>query len=250
MSIERRQFPQFFITEATPCPYLPNQMERKVFTHLVGNEARQLHDVLSTGGFRRSQNIAYRPACEHCQACISVRVPVDTFHWTKNFKRTLRKNRDLVAEVLPASVLPHHYELFADYISNRHQDGGMSDMTAGDFAAMVNETSVETNLIEYRLRPDVPLAQPDPQRGALIALALTDRLNDGLSMIYSCFDPLANSRSLGTYMILEHIIRAQKLGLPYVYLGFRVDGSRKMAYKARFLPQERLTEDGWITTLS
>jgi len=245
MSIERRQFPQFFITRPTPCPYLPDQMERKVFTHLVGNDACQLHDVLSTGGFRRSQNIAYRPACEDCSACVSVRVVVDKFHWAKSFVRTFRQNRDLNSQFVEAKVEGEHYSLFADYINSRHQDGGMADMTVLDFSAMIDESAVQTNLVEYRVGPAVALTNSDRQQGPLVAVALTDTLNDGLSMIYSFFDPDQTKRSLGTYMILDHIVKTQKLGLPYLYLGFWIDGSPKMAYKARFLPQERLSESGW-----
>jgi len=250
MSIERRQFPQFFITKPSPCPYLPDQQERKVFTHLVGNDAHHLHDMLSVGGFRRSQNIAYRPACKDCTSCVSVRVPVDKFHWTKNFTRTCRRNADVVSQFAEAKTAAEHFSLFADYIDSRHQTGGMAEMTVLDFSSMVDESTVKTNLIEYRLRPKAPLAKPDTQQGQLVGVALTDTLSDGLSMIYSFFDPALDKRSLGTFMILDHIIKAQKLGLPYVYLGFWVDGSRKMAYKARFLPQERLSEDGWETTLS
>jgi len=249
MSIERRQFPQFFITNPAPCPYLPDRLERKVFTHLVGKDAERLHDMLASGGFRRSQNIAYRPACEKCNACVSVRVPVDQFVWTKNFARTYRRNKDMISHVVDARVMAEHYSLFADYIDTRHKAGGMADMTVLDFSSMIDESSVKTNLIEYRLRPKAPLAEPDPQKGPLAAVALTDTLSDGLSMIYSFFDPVLTKRSLGTFMILDHIKRAQKLGLPYVYLGFWISGSQKMAYKARFLPQERLSETGWVTIL-
>ena len=248
MSIERRQFPQFFITAPTPCPYLPERQERKVFTHLVGSDACQLHDVLSNGGFRRSQNIAYRPACEDCAACVSIRVPVDSFQWTKSFTRIYKKNRDLNSRFVEAKVAGQHYSLFSEYINSRHRDGGMSDMTVLDFSAMVDESPVKTNLIEYHQGPQVPLADPDPQQGPLVAVALTDTLSDGLSMIYSFFSPNLPKRSLGTYMILDHIVKAKKLGLPYVYLGFWIEGSEKMAYKARFLPQERLTDNGWCAT--
>lgn len=250
MSIERRQFPQFFITNPSPCPYLPGKQERKVFTHLIGQDACQLHDMLSVGGFRRSQNIAYRPSCNDCAACVSIRVPVDKFLWTKNFNRTVKRNNDLVSEFAPAKTSIEHYSLFSQYIDTRHQSGGMSEMTVLDFSSMVDESSVKTNLIEYRHRPKMPLADPDPQKGPLAAVALTDTLSDGLSMIYSFFDPYLDKRSLGTFMILDHIIQAQKLGLPYVYLGFWIDGSPKMSYKSRFLPQERLTEDGWETAMS
>lgn len=245
MSIERRNFPQFFITAAAPCPYLPGRMERKVFTHLIGNEALSLHDTLSQGGFRRSQNIAYRPACENCSACVSVRVPVDDFNASPSFRRIVRRNADLVAREVTAKATGEHYSLFRDYILARHGDGGMSDMTVADFSAMVDETFVDTIIIEYRLPEPISLGGHPRRGGKLIAASLTDRLQDGLSMIYSFFDPYYASRSLGSYMILDHIARTQMSGLDYVYLGYWVSGSGKMDYKARFLPQERLLRDGW-----
>ncbi len=245
MSIERRNFPQFFITAAAPCPYLPGHMERKVFTHLIGNEAMSLHDTLSQGGFRRSQNIAYRPACENCSACVSVRVPVDSFDLSPSFRRIIRRNDDLIAQEVAARATGEHYSLFRDYILARHGDGGMSDMTVADFAAMVDESFVDTFIIEYRLPEPISLGGPQQRGGTLVAASLTDRLQDGLSMIYSFFDPSYASRSLGSYMILDHIDLARRSGLDYVYLGYWVRGSEKMDYKARFLPQERLLRDGW-----
>ncbi len=245
MSIERRNFPQFFITAAAPCPYLPGRLERKVFTHLIGNEAVHLHDTLSQGGFRRSQNIAYRPACENCAACVSVRVPVRRFQPSDSFRRIVRRNRDLVADVVPAQATGEHYGLFRDYILARHGDGGMSDMTVADFSAMVDESFVDTSIIEYRLPGPVSLAGSRQKGGRLVAASLTDRLQDGLSMIYSFFDPALSARSLGSYMILDHIARAREAGLAHIYLGYWVKGSGKMDYKARFLPQERLLRDGW-----
>ena len=209
-------------------------MERKVFTHLISPEARRLHDTLSQGGFRRSQNIAYRPACDGCNACVSVRVPVDGFAWTRSFRRTLERNRDLAGAMVPAHATAEHYSLFRAYIDSRHNDGGMSDMTVLDFAAMVDESFVETRLIEYRLAG-----------GGLVACVLSDVLEDGLSMIYSFYEPEQPRRGLGTCMVLDHIRRAHAMGLPYVYLGYWVDGSPKMDYKARFLPQERLEQTGW-----
>jgi arginine-tRNA-protein transferase len=220
-------------------------MERKVFTHLIGSEAVNLHDTLSQGGFRRSQNIAYRPACENCTACVSVRVPVATFRPTDSMRRITRRNADLVVAEVPAQATGEHYSLFRDYILARHGDGGMSDMTVMDFTAMVDESFVDTSMIEYRLPAPVSLAGNRRRGGALVAASLTDRLRDGLSMIYSFFDPAFTSRSLGTYMILDHIARASTCGLTYLYLGYWVRGSVKMDYKARFLPQERLMRDGW-----
>lgn len=240
LSIERRNFPQFFITAPSPCPYLPGRVERKVFTHLVGQDARGLNTQLSQGGFRRSQNIAYRPACDGCTACVSVRVPVHTFGLSRSFRRTLRINSDIQATVVKSPATNEHYRLFRAYIESRHGDGGMADMTALDFAAMVDDNFVDSRLIEYRLR------DCDNPAGPLVACVLIDILGDGISMIYSFYDPELPRRSLGTYMILDNITRVKRLGLPYLYLGYWVRGSRKMDYKARFLPQERLTPDGWV----
>ena len=240
MSIERRNFPQFFITAPSPCPYLPGRVERKVFTHLVGQDARSLNTQLSQGGFRRSQNIAYRPACDGCAACVSVRVPVNTFEMTRGFRRTLKANRDVESTVVKSQATSEHYSLFRSYIDSRHSDGGMADMTVLDFSAMVDDNFVDSRLVEYRVRSS---AADD---GRLVGAVLIDILGDGISMIYSFYEPEETQRSLGTFMILDNIARVKRLGLPYLYLGYWVRGSRKMDYKARFLPQERLTPEGWV----
>ncbi len=245
MSVERRNFPQFFITAPAPCPYLPGLLERKVFTHLINADAKELHDTLAQGGFRRSQNIAYRPACDNCSACVSVRVPVADFELTRSFRKIIRRNCTVISDTRPASATTEQFEIFREYIDARHGDGGMSDMSFVDFAAMVDESFVDTRIVEYRLPPQPRLSGPDSRKGKLIAAALTDVLDDGLSMIYSFFNPELASNSFGTYMVLDHIERAQRSGLPYVYLGYWVAGSDKMNYKARFLPQERLTQTGW-----
>jgi arginine-tRNA-protein transferase len=243
VTIERRNFPQFFITAPAPCPYLPGRVERKVFTHLIGAEARQLNTQLSQAGFRRSQNIAYRPACDGCSACVSVRVCVQQFELAPSFRKIIRRNSDLWSEVKPAKATSEQYSLFRSYIDERHADGGMADMTVLDFAAMVDDSFVDSRIVEYRLRGE-------NGRSQLLACVLTDVLNDGLSMIYSFYDPELPGRSLGTLMILDHIERARKLSLPYLYLGYWVKGSRKMNYKGRFLPQERLTAEGWLKVQS
>jgi len=247
LSIERRNFPQFFITAPAPCPYLAGKLERKVFTHLLSSDAQKLHDTLSQGGFRRSQNIAYRPACEGCAACVSVRIPVARFRWTRGFRRVCRTNDDLALHQAPARATSEHYSLFRHYIDHRHSEGGMVDMSVLDFTAMVEESFVDTRIMEYRRAPEPGLPSARRPAGDLIAAGLTDVLEDGLSMIYSFFDPDERYRSLGTYMILAHIDQARRMGLPYVYLGYWVAGSPKMSYKARFLPQERLLRDGWVT---
>jgi leucyl-tRNA---protein transferase len=243
VTIERRNFPQFFITAPAPCPYLPGRVERKVFTHLIGAEARQLNTQLSQAGFRRSQNIAYRPACDGCSACVSVRVCVQQFEPTPSMRKIARRNGDLRSDVKQAKATSEQYSLFRSYIDDRHADGGMADMTVLDFAAMVDDSFVDSRIVEYHV-PD------EKGRRQLVACVLTDVLNDGLSMIYSFYDPELAGRSLGTFMILDHIERARKLSLPYLYLGYWVKGSRKMNYKGRFLPQERLTAEGWLKVRS
>lgn len=244
MTEQPRNTPQFYLTAPAPCPYLPGQVERKVFTHLVGAGATALNDALTHGGFRRSQTIAYRPACDVCHACIPVRIVVKEFSPTRSLRRVKAKNADLVGEARPAQPTSDQYALFRAYLDARHSDGGMMAMTVLDYATMVEDTHVRTRVVEYRRRtPDSRLNGRGG--GALLAVALTDILADGLSMVYSFYDPDEAARSLGTYMILDHVERARAMGLPYVYLGYWVEGSAKMDYKARFQPQERLVSYGW-----
>jgi leucyl-tRNA---protein transferase len=239
-----RDTPQFFLTSPSACPYLPGKFERKVFTHLVGERAPEVNDLLTHGGFRRSQSIAYRPACDACRACISVRVLVDEFRPTKTFRRVDRLNRDLIGSERISSPTAEQYSLFRAYLDARHASGGMVDMTVLDYSMMVEDSHVNTKLIEYRAR-GIDSGITDRGDGPLLAVALTDVLSDGLSMVYSYYDPDQRTRSLGTFIILDHLERAKRLGLPYVYLGYWVEGSPKMDYKRRFLPQERLAPDGW-----
>jgi arginine-tRNA-protein transferase len=239
-----RDTPQFYLTAPSVCPYLPGKEERKVFTHLVGERARELNDLLTHGGFRRSQSIAYRPACEACRACVSVRVPVNDFRPTRSMRRVLDRNSDMIGEMRTAMPTSEQYSVFRAYLDSRHHDGGMADMTVLDYAMMVEDSHVETKMVEYRLRTaDSGISG---RGGDLLAVALTDVLGDGLSMVYSFYEPDAADRSLGTLMILDHIARARRMGLAYVYLGYWVRGSRKMDYKGRFLPQERLMAEGWV----
>jgi arginine-tRNA-protein transferase len=239
-----RDTPQFYLTAPSPCPYLSGREERKVFTHLVGERAPELNDLLTHGGFRRSQSIAYRPACETCRACVSVRVVVEDFRPTRSMRRVLDRNSDLVAEMRVPVPTSEQYSVFRGYLDSRHRDGGMADMTVLDYAMMVEDSHVETRIVEFRRRgPDSRITGRG--NGPLLGVALTDVLSDGLSMVYSFFDPDAGDRSLGTFIILDHIARARRLGLPYVYLGYWVKGSKKMDYKGRFLPQERLSGNGW-----
>jgi leucyl-tRNA---protein transferase len=237
-----RDTPQFYLTAPSPCPYLAGKEERKVFTHLVGERAAELNNILTQGGFRRSQSIAYRPACEGCRACVSVRVIANEFQPSRSMRRIVNRNSDMVGEMKVAVPTSEQYSIFRAYLDSRHRDGGMADMTVLDYAMMVEDSHIETRVVEYRRRDGDKAGR---QAGDLIAVALTDVLGDGLSMVYSFFEPDEASRSLGTFMVLDHIARARQLGLAYVYLGYWVRGSRKMDYKSRFLPQERLTPDGW-----
>jgi arginyl-tRNA--protein-N-Asp/Glu arginylyltransferase len=242
-----RDTPQFYLTAPSPCPYLPGQEERKVFTHLVGERAGDLNNLLTHGGFRRSQSIAYRPACERCRACVSVRVIAEEFRPTRNMRRVLDRNRDLMGDMRVAVPTSEQYSVFRAYLDARHYDGGMADMTVLDYAMMVEDSHVQTRLIEYRRRRSgAGNGGPSSRKGELLAVALTDVLKDGLSMVYSFYEPEPEYRSLGTFMILDHIARARSMGLAYVYLGYWVRGSRKMDYKGRFLPQERLAPEGWL----
>jgi arginine-tRNA-protein transferase len=239
-----RDTPQFYLTAPSPCPYLARQEERKVFTHLVGERAGELNDLLTHGGFRRSQSIAYRPACETCRACVSVRVVAADFKPSRSMRRIAERNADLIGDMRSPAPTSEQYSVFRAYLDARHRDGGMVDMTVLDYAMMVEDSHVDTRVFEYRRRgPDSGLNGRG--QGRLMAVALSDVLSDGLSMVYSFFDPEEAERSLGTFMILDHVERALTMGLPYVYLGYWVRGSRKMDYKGRFLPQERLMPSGW-----
>jgi arginyl-tRNA--protein-N-Asp/Glu arginylyltransferase len=229
---------RFFLTAPSPCPYLPGRKERKVFTALDGLDAGALHDVLTNAGFRRSQNIAYRPSCDACDACISARVPVEQFEFTRRWRKIMLRNADLTRSLRPAQATDEQFKLLRRYLASRHSDGGMAEMTFTDFAAMVEESAVHTHIVEYRF-------SDGPQSGALAAAALVDALGDGLSMVYSFFDPEEARRSLGVYTILDHIQQARAAGFGYLYLGYWIPGSDKMNYKAEFRPLELLLGGEW-----
>lgn len=249
--------PRFFLTTPTPCPYLPGRQERKIFTRLSGDDPTELHDTLAELGFRRSQNIAYRPACDGCTACVSVRINVADYRFRKSDRRILNRNRDLVPEPQTATATLEQYHLLRRYLNGRHHDGGMADMDAFDYRSMVEDSPIDTFIFEYRAQDSAPPqacgrhdtdSDSDSDTEAsnpLAAACLTDVVSDGLSMVYSFFDPEHTQRSLGSYMILHHIQTARQFGLPYVYLGYWVDNCQKMQYKARFQPLEQLTEAGW-----
>ena len=230
---------RFFLTAPSPCPYLPGRDERKVFAHLPLTEGATVNDSLTQVGFRRSQNIAYRPACDGCDACVSARIPVDAYPLGRSERRVLDRNADLERHLVEAEATMEQFDLLRRYLSARHSTGGMADMTWPDYVAMVEDTAVRTHLVEYRS------ASVDRGPGDLIACALVDVLHDGLSLVYSFYDPGLPRRSFGSFVILDHVEQAIMAGLPYVYLGYWVSGSAKMAYKARFNPLEVLKPGGW-----
>ena len=234
------RFPRFFVTAPAPCPYLAGRTERKVFTELKGPHADALNDALGRIGFRRSQTVAYRPSCADCTACVSVRVAADEFQASSTQKRNLKRNSDLEASICHPWSTAEQFTLLQRYLAARHPGGGMATMDEVDYADMVEHTPVTSYVIEYR----EPSTGSGP--GRLVGACLTDRQGDGLSMIYSFYDPEHEMRTgLGNYIILDHIRRAVSEGLPYVYLGYWVEGSERMQYKVRYRPLERLGRDGW-----
>jgi len=234
------RFPRFFVTSPAPCPYLPGKTERKVFTELKGPHAEALNDALGRIGFRRSQTVAYRPSCLDCRACVSVRVVAAEFAPSGAQKKALRQNGDLVVTECRPWATAEQFELLQRYLGKRHPGGGMAAMDEIDYADMVEHTAVSSFVLEYR----EPSADGGP--GRLVGACLTDRQGDGLSMIYSFYDPEHEARTgLGNFIILDHIRRAAEFGLPFVYLGYWVDGAQRMQYKIRYRPLERLGPTGW-----
>jgi len=234
------RFPRFFVTAPSPCPYLPGRTERKVFTELKGGDVQEMNEALSRIGFRRSQNVVYRPSCESCNACVSVRVVAQQFSPSASQKRLLKRHADLSVSACQPWSTEEQFELLQGYLATRHPTGGMAAMDHYDYADMVEQTPVDTVVVEYR-EPDV-----GDRLGRLIGACLTDKQSDGLSMVYSFYDPQAVGRpGLGTFIILDHVTRAARAGLDYVYLGYWIEGCERMAYKTRFRPVERLGAGGW-----
>lgn len=231
---------RFYLTAPSPCPYLDGRFERKVFAHLPLSDGATVNDSLTQIGFRRSQNIAYRPACEACDACVSARLPVEPYVFSRSERRILERNAGFTRHLVEAEATAEQFELLRRYLNARHGGGGMSDMTWPDYVAMVEDTAVRTHVIEYR----APSQDRGP--GDLIACALVDLLADGLSLVYSFYEPHLAKNSLGTFVILDHLVQARLTGLPYVYLGYWVRSSPKMDYKSRFRPLELLKPGGWV----
>jgi arginyl-tRNA--protein-N-Asp/Glu arginylyltransferase len=227
--------PQFFFTTAPlPCPYLPDRLERKLVTELSGPGAENLHEALARSGFRRSHSIAYAPACPGCKACVPVRVVVKDFERRRTLSRLWRENADLIATRVPARATTEQYELFARYQQSRHAGSDMALMGFYEYSAMIEDSPIDTFMVEFRDRA-----------GVLTAVCLTDRTSDGLSAVYSFFESNGSRDGLGNYVVLWLIAQARKLDLPYAYLGYWITNSAKMAYKARFQPLECLGPNGW-----
>jgi arginine-tRNA-protein transferase len=230
--------PQFYVTAPQSCPYLEGRRERKLFTALQGEHATTLNNALSKQGFRRSQNVLYRPSCPECSACLSARIRVADFEFSKSQRRILKRNTHLDRVATSPWATEEQFNLFRRYLESRHADGGMADMDIFEFAAMVEETPVKSRVVEYWDRTSA--LDED-----LIATCLTDVLDDGLSMVYSFYNPDMSRNSLGTYIVLDHVRIAQEAGLPYVYLGYWVPGSPKMGYKAGFSALEVFRGGEW-----
>lgn len=226
---------QFFTAGPVACPYIAARAERKLIVELTGAGAAEFYDELSRAGFRRSQGFAYRPACPQCSACVPVRIAVDDFVHSRSTRRVRNANRALGGRLVAARATPEHYRLFLAYQRARHHDSDMAAMGYADYRSMVEDSPLRTVIAEFRDGDDT-----------LVAASLIDRLDDGVSAVYSFYDPALARRSLGTWSILWLVEECRSHGLPYVYLGYWIGESPKMAYKARFPAVERLTAAGWV----
>jgi leucyl-tRNA---protein transferase len=234
------RFPRFFVTAPSPCPYLPGRTERKVFAELKGDDAQTMAEALGRIGFRRSQNVVYRPSCDGCQACISVRVPTGRFSPGRTQKKLIARHADLDVHACEPWATEEQWALLKRYLAARHPSGGMAAMDAHDFADMVEQSPIDTVVVEYR-EPGT-----NGQLGRLVGCCITDKQADGLSMIYSFYDPSNDDRpGLGNFIIMDHITRAARAGLPYVYLGYWIERCDRMAYKTKFRPVEALIGGQW-----
>ncbi len=240
MTDQSFRFPRFFVTAPAPCPYVPGRTERKVFAELKGGSVVEMSEALGRIGFRRSQNVVYRPSCDFCQACVSMRVMAPMFAPTASQKKLLRRHADLEVSACEPWATAEQWSLLRRYLAVRHPQGGMAAMDAHDYADMVEQTPVDTVVVEYR-EPS-----SDGQPGRLVGCCLTDKQSDGLSMIYSFYEPdSVTRRGLGSFIILDHIIRAGDAGMPYVYLGYWIDDCDRMSYKKSYQPAEALIAGIW-----
>jgi len=227
-------FRQFFATSPVPCPYIPGRAERKLIVELGGSGGAAFYDDLSRAGFRRSHRFAYRPACRGCASCVPVRIAIERFVDSRSTRRIRNANRDLSGSLVPTRATPEQFRLFSAYQRLRHGDSDMASMRYGDYRGMVEDTPVRTGLAEFR-----------DGCGSLVAAALIDLLDDGVSAVYSFYDPHQPKRSLGIWSVLWLVEECRRRGQPFVYLGYWIADSPKMSYKDRFPALERLDERGW-----
>jgi len=227
-------FRQFFATSPVACPYVPGRAERKLVVELSGGGSPQFYDDLSRAGFRRSHNFAYRPACRGCSSCVPVRIAVEDFTHTRSTRRIRNTNLDLSGRLAAARATPEQFRLFSAYQRSRHSDSDMASMTYIDFRGMVEDSPLRTAIAEFR-----------DTSGSLVAASLIDLLDDGFSAVYNFYDPQQPRRSLGIWSILWLVEQCRRRGQPYVYLGYWIADSPKMAYKARFPALEHLAAGTW-----
>jgi arginine-tRNA-protein transferase len=227
-------FRQFFATAPVACPYIPGRAERKLIVELGGSDGAAFYDDLSRAGFRRSHRFAYRPACRGCASCVPVRIAVERFSYTRSTRRVWNVNRDLCGSLVAAHATSEQFRLFSAYQRLRHGDSDMASMRYGDYRGMVEDTPVRTAMAEFR-----------DGSGSLVAASLIDLLDDGVSAVYSFYDPHQAKRSLGIWSVLWLVEECRRRRQPFVYLGYWIADSPKMAYKDRFPALERLEERGW-----
>lgn len=225
----------FFTTPEHACSYLPDQQSTTLFADPKAAINTHLYTTLSTLGFRRSGKHFYRPYCDQCQACTPIRVNTGLFQPTKSQRRTLRKNHMIKTQVLSADFHEDHYLLYEKYLHSRHADGDMYPPSRSQYRSFLVEGHSSTQFVEFSLE------------GQLCAVAVCDKLNDGLSAIYTFYDPDYSAFSLGTYAILWQIEEARRKGLPYLYLGYFIKNCRKMAYKNQFSPFEARINNQWLS---
>lgn len=240
---KRKQFPfgkhlpfrQFFATAPVACPYLPGRAERKIIVELGGGEGAAFYDDLSRLGFRRSHRFAYRPACRDCASCVPVRIAVEQFRHSRSTRRVRNANHDLSTALIGPRATPEQFRLFSAYQRSRHADSDMAMMRYADYRIMVEDTSVRTAIAECR-----------DSSGCLVAASLIDLLDDGISAVYSFYDPQQMKRSLGIWSVLWLVEECRRRGKPFVYLGYWIADSPKMAYKRRFPALEHLAGATWV----
>ena len=229
---------RLFHTADHACGYWPERQARDLVFDPGDPRLAQTYPMALSWGFRRSGNLIYRPHCRNCRACIAVRIPVDEFRPDRSQRRCLARNADLETRVLPAERNDEHFALYQRYLGARHAGGGMDGHGPAEFDQFLGSTWGQGRFLELRTRQ-----AHGP--GELLAVAVTDVVENALSAVYTFYDPDAAKRGLGTYSILQQIAWAQREGKRHLYLGYWIDGHRKMAYKRRYRPLESFDGHGW-----